>query len=166
MLEIVKFREMLEQRIANRAPPLLAIPDENKPLIAKLVHERYLISYTQKKPYSVRVLSDKSLSALVKHVHRQLLPSQDEDGDPSSLSASSSLSLHVVEAAIKAVAARNNYGLDAVAGGGKAPAAMCIWRWEVKEQHQDYLPKNVREKAEMRLVERAQVSHFMCLVSL
>lgn len=40
LLEIVKFREMLEQRIDSKAAPLTAIPDEHRPLIAKLVHER------------------------------------------------------------------------------------------------------------------------------
>lgn len=38
--ETVKFREMLEQRIENRAPPLAAIPEEYRPLIVKLAHER------------------------------------------------------------------------------------------------------------------------------
>lgn len=38
--EIVKFREMLEERLASKQPPLSVIPDEHKPVIAKLVHER------------------------------------------------------------------------------------------------------------------------------
>ena len=42
MPEIVKFREMLEQRIESSAAPLSAIPDDHKPLIAKLVHERFV----------------------------------------------------------------------------------------------------------------------------
>ncbi len=38
--EIVKFREMLEERLAAKESPLTAVPDEHKPVIAKLVHER------------------------------------------------------------------------------------------------------------------------------
>ena len=39
--EIVKFREMLEERLAAKESPLPTVPDEHKPVIAKLVHERY-----------------------------------------------------------------------------------------------------------------------------
>ena len=39
--EIVKFRDMLEERIKSSKPPLTCIPEEHKPLIAKLGHERY-----------------------------------------------------------------------------------------------------------------------------
>ena len=39
-VEIVKFREMLENRINQQSPPLTAFPDEHRPLIAKLAHER------------------------------------------------------------------------------------------------------------------------------
>lgn len=42
MTEIIRFREMLENRISRRDPPLPAIPDEHKPLIAKLAHERHV----------------------------------------------------------------------------------------------------------------------------
>lgn len=38
--EIVKFREMIEQRIENQEPPLQSIPEEHLPVIAKLGHER------------------------------------------------------------------------------------------------------------------------------
>ena len=40
--EIVKFREMLEDRINQQSPPLTAFPDEHRPLIAKLAHERFV----------------------------------------------------------------------------------------------------------------------------
>lgn len=40
MLEIVKFRIFLESRIEKQDPPLSDIPDEHKPLIAKIAHER------------------------------------------------------------------------------------------------------------------------------
>lgn len=66
------------------------------------------------------------------------------------------LPLSAVETAIKAVMERNNYGLDG-SGSGKAPAAVCVWRWEVKEDHRDWLPKSGREKADNRLAERVQV---------
>ena len=38
--EIVKFREMLEERLERGDDPLDAIPDDHKPLIAKMAHER------------------------------------------------------------------------------------------------------------------------------
>ena len=40
--EIVKFRDMLEDRINQQLPPLTAFPDEHRPLIAKLAHERFV----------------------------------------------------------------------------------------------------------------------------
>lgn len=38
--EIVKFRELIEQRLENSEPPLTELPEEYKSLIAKLAHER------------------------------------------------------------------------------------------------------------------------------
>ncbi|KAI9064229.1 hypothetical protein FKP32DRAFT_1591658 [Trametes sanguinea] len=137
MQEIVKFREMLEQRLEAKEPPLSAVPDEHRPVIAKLVHE-----------------SDKSLQALSKHVQQQLLPAVDEDEEEDT--TASILPLETVEDAIKSVAKRVNYGLEAPAGGGKVPAAWLIWRWEVCDSCRDWLPKNAREKAENRLRERQQ----------
>ncbi|CDO70716.1 hypothetical protein BN946_scf184798.g31 [Trametes cinnabarina] len=137
MQEIVKFREMLEQRLEAKEPPLSAIPEEHKPVIAKLVHE-----------------SDKNLQALSKHVQQQLLPAVDED-EEENLHASV-LPLHAVEAAIKSVAKRVNYGLDAPAGGAKVPAAWLIWRWEVCDSCRDWLPKNAWEKVDNRFRERQQ----------
>ncbi|KAJ6630666.1 chromatin assembly factor 1 subunit A-domain-containing protein [Mycena sp. CBHHK59/15] len=133
--EIVKFREMLEERNAKRATVLTAITDEHKPVIAKLAHE-----------------SDKTLSALSKHILQELLPVQDEDDDPT---VPPPLTLAVVEGGIKSIVSRNNYGLDGI-GGTKAPAAVCVWRWEVKPAFLDWLPKNATEKAENRIAERAQ----------
>jgi len=71
---------------------------------------------------------------------------------------SASLPLSVVEAAVKSILSRNNYGLDAPLGGGKLPSSLCVWRWEVKEEHRDWLPKAAREKADGRLAERIRVS--------
>ena len=38
--EIVKFREMMDNRVRDASGPLTTIPDENKPLIVKLAQER------------------------------------------------------------------------------------------------------------------------------
>ncbi|KAJ7098084.1 chromatin assembly factor 1 subunit A-domain-containing protein [Mycena belliarum] len=129
--EIVKFREMLGARDAS----LGVIPEEHKPVIAKLAHE-----------------SDKTLSALSKHILQELLPVQDdEDGQH----LPPPLTLAVVEAALKSVADRKNYGLDGMPGV-KAPAAVCVWRWEAKPAHLDWLPRSSRDKAENRIAERLQ----------
>lgn len=93
----------------------------------------------------------------MKHIHHELMPTQDEDEEFSNITPSSlALPINVVEAAIKDVVSRNNYGLDGLCGG-KAPAAVCVWRWEVKDEYRDWLPKNAREKADSRQAERAQV---------
>lgn len=104
------------------------------------------------------ILSDKSLAQLSKHIHQELLPTLDEDDnkDTSSLTQAA-LSLTLVENAIKAVLIRNNYGLDAPLGV-KIPASVCVWRWEVRGEHLDWLPRNSREKAESRQSDRIQVS--------
>ncbi|RPD65935.1 hypothetical protein L227DRAFT_606090 [Lentinus tigrinus ALCF2SS1-6] len=139
MQEIVKFREMLEERLASQQPPLSAIPDEHRPVIAKLVHE-----------------SDKTLQALSKHIQQELSPAIDEDEDEGS-NMPTILPLETVEEAIKSVANRVNYGLDAPAEGGKVPAAWLIWRWEVLDVRRDWLPKTAREKVDNRFRERQQV---------
>lgn len=105
------------------------------------------------------MLSDKSLTQLSKHIHQALLPTLDEDDnnkDTSSLTHAA-LPLTLVENAIKAVLIRNNYGLDAPLGV-RIPAAVCVWRWEVRSEHLDWLPRNSREKAEARQADRIQVS--------
>ncbi|EMD38595.1 hypothetical protein CERSUDRAFT_94126 [Gelatoporia subvermispora B] len=139
MQEIVKFRTMLEERIRRQEPPLTTIPEEHKPLIAKYVHD-----------------SDKTLPALTKHIHHELLPLEDEEDEEASTLASKALPQHVVENAIKSVANRNNYGLDYIPGGDKVPAALLVWKWEVKDEHRGWLPKAAREKVEIRLAERRQ----------
>lgn len=42
--EIVKFREMLEERIEKKEPPLSELPGEHKPVVAKLIHERCVVT--------------------------------------------------------------------------------------------------------------------------
>ncbi|KDQ59438.1 hypothetical protein JAAARDRAFT_68081 [Jaapia argillacea MUCL 33604] len=139
MQEIVKFREMLEERRLSQAGPLDAIPEEHKPLIVKLVHE-----------------SDKAIGPLCRHLLHLLLPSPDEDSQTFISSSPSIIPTIALESAIKSVATRTNYGLDSPSEGTKLPAALCVWRWEVKEEFRDYLPKGAKEKAEVRLNERIQ----------
>ncbi|THU99389.1 hypothetical protein K435DRAFT_827736 [Dendrothele bispora CBS 962.96] len=147
--ELVKFREMVQDRINNGEAALSEIPDEYKPLIAKLAHE-----------------SDKTLPALSKHIHSQLLPNDDdEDGRTVSAAASTALPASVIESAVQRVLDRNNYGLQTELGAKAPPASVCVWRWEVKEAYRDWLPKNAQEKATNRLVERIKArnelaSHF------
>lgn len=69
-----------------------------------------------------------------------------------------------MEAAIKSVLQRHNYGIDTPSGTGKLPAGLCIWRWEVKEEYRDWLPKAAREKADARLAERVEVRY--CLLAI
>ncbi|KAF9533495.1 hypothetical protein CPB83DRAFT_880065 [Crepidotus variabilis] len=139
--EIVTFRGILEERISKQETPLTIFPEAFKPLIAKLAHE-----------------SDKTLPALVKHIHHELLPTVDDDDEQSSVVAIAALPVMVVEDVIKAVLTRNNYGLDAPLGV-KLPAAVCVWRWEVRPEYIGWLPKNSREKAEIRQTERVQARH-------
>lgn len=40
LVEIVRFREMIQERIDKQEPPLQSIPDEHLPLIAKFGHDR------------------------------------------------------------------------------------------------------------------------------
>ncbi|KAG2157432.1 hypothetical protein DEU56DRAFT_764608 [Suillus clintonianus] len=138
MQEIVKFREMIEQRIERQDPPLTAIPDEHKPLIVKLAQE-----------------SDKGVTPLAKHIRSELLPSFDEDDDSRRESISVALPLLVVEHAIQSLMVRTNYGLDGPVGY-KLPSVVCAWRWEVRDDHRHWLPKSAKEKAETRIAERVQ----------
>ncbi|KAI0689130.1 hypothetical protein BC835DRAFT_1549407 [Cytidiella melzeri] len=140
MQEIVSFREMLEQRLERKDAALTAVPDDHRPLIAKMVHE-----------------SDKTLQALAKHIQHELLPAQDDDDEEESKAVSAALSQEVVEKAVKSLATRTNYGLDAShASNGRVPASWQIWRWEVKDEFREWLPKASREKVAARLMERQQ----------
>ena len=60
-----------------------------------------------------------------------------------------------VECAINSVAERVNYGIDWTE---KTFASLSVWRWEIKDNRFDLLPKAAREKVELRLAERRQVS--------
>lgn len=72
--------------------------------------------------------------------------------------------LDVIERSVKALAVRTNYGLDTAripnaSAGAKVPVAWQIWRWEVKEEFREWLPKASREKVLARLGERKQVRY-------
>ncbi|TRM61784.1 hypothetical protein BD626DRAFT_570490 [Schizophyllum amplum] len=139
--EIIMFRRMLSKRTEAKEPPLNEIPDEYEPVIAKLAFE-----------------SDKTATALCKQIQHTLLPPPEED-DSDALQSNSELArmlpLSALESTIKTVASRVNYGLDAP-DGCKAPASACVWRWEISQNYRDWLPKNVREKADSRRQDRLQ----------
>ena len=100
--------------------------------------------------------SDKTLQALAKYVHSQLLPSDiDDDGEDSHVSEQ--LPPHSVESAIIHVAIRVNYGVETMPNQAKVPSHLCIWRWEVDEQNFHWLPKTSRDKLRNRLCERRKV---------
>lgn len=100
--------------------------------------------------------------ALSKHIQHELLPAQDEDDEEGCKEIQAKLPLEVIEKAIKATVTRVNYGLDIsripnAPLGAKVPVAWQLWRWEVKEEHREWLPKAARDKAMIRLGERRQV---------
>lgn len=96
------------------------------------------------------------MTPLAKHIRSELLPSFDEDDDSSRESISVALPLLVVEHAIQSLMVRTNYGLDGPLGY-KLPPILCVWRWEVRDDYKDWLPKSAKEKAETRIAERLQV---------
>ena len=106
--------------------------------------------------------SEKTVSALAKHIQQELLPAHDEDDEESCREIQATLPLDAIEKAVKAIAKRVNYGLDVsrmtdAPLGARIPVAWQIWRWEVKDEHWDWLPKASREKALARHTERQQV---------
>jgi chromatin assembly factor 1 subunit A len=88
---------------------------------------------------------------------KQLMPVDDGEDDKASTATSAALPLSVLEAAINAMATRVNYGLDNPSTGGRMPAAYHAWRWEVKHEHRDWLPKSLLDKVDARMAERVQV---------
>lgn len=164
ILELVNFREMIQGLMSNHGSALVNITDEYKPLIAKLVHERCawtILPCYQGLPN--QHCSDKTLSALAKHLHSQLLPPDDDGDEDDAHSRALLLPSSVIEVAIQTVAQRNNYGIETDLGV-KAPASTCVWRWEVKESYRHWLPRNAQEKASNRLAERVKVrSHCFSL---
>ena len=91
------------------------------------------------------------MSFLAKHVQEALQP-EGMDGDINSSGAS--VSTTAIECAILHVCERVNYGIDWME---RTSAATSIWRWELKEQFYNMLPKASREKFESSLADRRQV---------
>ncbi|KAH8117500.1 hypothetical protein DFH11DRAFT_1575389 [Phellopilus nigrolimitatus] len=135
MQEIVKFRDFMEERARHNCPPLQSIPEDHLPLIAKLVHE-----------------SDKTIMSLAKQIQGALKPEDLESSEVEGAEVAA-LNLAVVESAIVAIADRINYGIDWTE---RVSAPLSIWRWEVKEQKFDFLPRIGRDRFEARLTERKQ----------
>ena len=110
---------------------------------------------------SPTIFSDKTLPTLSKHIHHELLPTLDDDeAKEFATSMSAALPINLIEKSIDEILVRRNYGLEAPLGV-KLPAAVSVWRWEVRSEYWDWLPKNSREKAESRQAERTQVSVFL-----
>ncbi|KAF4576838.1 hypothetical protein EYR36_004818 [Pleurotus pulmonarius] len=135
MQAIVKFREYLEQLLEKKEPMFTSFPQEHMPLIAKLAHE-----------------SDKAIAALARYISKEISPAQDDDdGSPEA----TMVPVPIIESAIKSTLVRVNYGLDGLPGS-KPPSTVCAWRWEVKDEFKDWLPKTMLEKAESRKADRIQ----------
>ncbi|KAL0947089.1 hypothetical protein HGRIS_013230 [Hohenbuehelia grisea] len=148
MQGIVSLRALLEERIEKQDSPFTDFPEEHRPLIAKLAHE-----------------SDKSLSVLAKHLSQELNPMPEDDEQPFAGSSHSGiLPASALEAAISSILERNNYGLDSLFTGAKPPAAISVWRWEVKPEYWDWLPKASREKAEARMQERMEAKKYLLAI--
>lgn len=101
------------------------------------------------------IISDKSLASLTKHVQQVFTP---EDHDDSERRPEAVVSGSAIESAISSVAERVNYGIDWIE---KITAPLSVWRWEVRNDRFDLLPKAARDKIESRLAERQQVSPFL-----
>lgn len=133
MQEMVSFREWLESRAQHQESPLTQIPESYWPLVAKFTHE-----------------SDKTISALSKHIQQELAPDDEDDINCSA----SILPLSVIEDVVKLLASRINYGIESSLT--KTPAALCVWRWELKQEYLGFLPKVSREKVDARRLDRIQ----------
>lgn len=96
--------------------------------------------------------SDKTIIALSKHIQQELAPDDEDDINCSA----SILPLSVIEDVVKLLANRINYGIESSLT--KTPAALCVWRWELKQEYLGFLPKVSREKVDARRVDRIQVS--------
>jgi chromatin assembly factor 1 subunit A len=89
----------------------------------------------------------------VKQLQKHLIPGDDTSSDP----AVALLPGPVLESAVTSLASRVNYGVDVSPTGGKLPAALSIWRWEVKSDKRHWLPQSAKDKTEARIAERVQV---------
>src|SRR5712691_12852842 len=98
-----------------------------------------------------RDFSDRTITALAKYIQQELTPDDEEDIDNSA----SILSLNAIEDIVKRLATRVNYGIETSLA--KTPAALCVWRWELKQEYFSFLPRVSREKVDARLADRIQV---------
>jgi chromatin assembly factor 1 subunit A len=96
--------------------------------------------------------SDKTITALSKHIQQELAPDDEDDIDCSA----SILPQSVIEDVVKLLASRINYGIESSLT--KTPAALCVWRWELKQEYLGFLPKVSQEKVDVRRVDRIRVS--------
>jgi chromatin assembly factor 1 subunit A len=90
---------------------------------------------------------------LSKHIQQELAP---DDEDDINCSASTILPLSAIEDVVKLLSNRINYGIES--SHTKTPAALCVWRWELKQEYLGFLPKVSREKVDARRGDRIQVS--------
>ena len=95
--------------------------------------------------------SDKTITSLSKHIQQELAPDDGEDTERSA----SILPLSVIEDVVKLLASRVNYGIESPLT--KIPAALCVWRWELKQEYLGFLPRVSREKVDARRADRVQV---------
>ena len=98
-----------------------------------------------------RDFSDRTITALSKYIQQELTPDDEEDIDNSA----SVLTLNAIEDVVKRLATRVNYGIESSIA--KTPAALCVWRWELKQEYLSFLPRVSREKVDARLADRIQV---------
>lgn len=131
-------------------PPLTEIPQSYWPLIAKFTQERYAYILPFRS-LGKHLSSDKTIAGLSKYMQQELAP---DDGDDVDCSVSI-LPLSVIEDVVKMLATRVNYGIESALT--KTPAALCVWRWELKQEYLCFLPRVSREKVEARLADRIQV---------
>jgi chromatin assembly factor 1 subunit A len=93
---------------------------------------------------------------LSKSIRSQLLPEPievDAIAGTQLQSFENLLPLAAIESVVHSVAERVNYGLEQGQYGlTKPPAALCLWRWEVKDA--SILPSQFKDKAEERKLER------------
>jgi chromatin assembly factor 1 subunit A len=90
--------------------------------------------------------SDKTITALSKYIRQELAPDDEDD----------MLRLSAIEDVIKLLASRVNYGIESSLA--KTPAALCVWRWELKQEYLGFLPKVSQEKIDTRRADRVQAS--------
>lgn len=101
--------------------------------------------------YLLNDRSDKGMGPLAKAIKIELAVDTAPSTDPSgSLTTSDKLPTLILESAILSVAERTNYGVEDEKL--KTPAALCVWRWEVKDRAM--LPAAVVETADLRRKER------------